>query len=206
MPFFEDASVECLFLSLRLRYMKFLKKNWSNILLILFLVLMFIPQTRKPVQVALNRLISFSPSEISEAKREELEDYNWQLFRLDEQQVNFRQAEGKVAVVNLWATWCPPCIAEMPSFQELYADYGGKVNFFFVSSEEPEVLKRFLEKKGYNIPVYLPLSAGPGKLQSNTLPTTFVISKDGKIVVRKTGSANWNAQSFRDTLDELLTQ
>ncbi len=206
MPFFEDASVECLFLSLRLRFMKFLKKNWSNILLILFLVLMFIPQTRKPVQVALNRLISFSPSEISEAKREELEDYNWQLFRLDGQQVNFRESEGEVAVVNLWATWCPPCIAEMPSFQELYADYGGKVNFFFVSSEEPEVLKRFLEKKGYDIPVYLPLSAGPEKLQSNTLPTTYVISKNGKIVVKKTGSANWNAESFRGTLDELLAQ
>ncbi|MGB7784717.1 MAG: TlpA disulfide reductase family protein [Salinimicrobium sp.] len=186
--------------------MKFLKKNWSNILLILFLLLMFIPQTRKPVQIALNRLISFSPSEISEANREDLEDYNWQLFRLDGQQINFRQSKGEVAVINLWATWCPPCIAEMPSFQELHADYGQKVDFYFISSEEPEAIKSFLQKKELNIPVYLPLSAGPEQMQSNTLPTTYVISREGKIVVKKTGSANWNAKSFRSTLDGLLGQ
>ena len=187
-------------------YMKFLKKNWSNILLILFLLLMFIPQTRKPVQVALNRLISFSPSEVPEGNREKLEDFDWELLQLDGKRINIRQSKGEVVIVNLWATWCPPCIAEMPSFQKLYTDYANKVDFYFLSSEEPEALKRFLQKKGYSIPVYIPLAAGPEKLQSNSLPTSYLIAKNGEIVVKKTGSANWDAKTFRSTLDNLLEQ
>ena len=186
--------------------MKFLKKNWSNILFIVFIILMIVPQTRKPIQIGLNRLIAFSPSEISEEKRNKLDNYNWRLRGQEGEMHNFSETKGQVAIVNLWATWCPPCIAEMPSFEELFADYKGEVNFYFISSEETEVLKRFLQKKGYSIPVFQPISAYPEKLQSNNLPTTYVISKSGEIVVKKTGAANWNAESFRELLDGLIVK
>ncbi len=186
--------------------MNFLKKNWSNILFILVLLLLLIPQTRKPIQVTLNRLIAFSPSEISEENREMLEDYAWRLQDLDGEMHYFGEAEGEVVLVNFWATWCPPCIAEMPSFQKLYDDYGNKVKFYFVSSEEKERLQPFLEKKGYELPVYQPLSATPEKMRSNSLPTTYLISKTGELVVDKKGAANWNDDNFRKLLDELLAE
>lgn len=186
--------------------MNFLRKNWSNILFILIILLLLVPQTRKPIQVTLNRLIAFSPSEISEEKREKLEDYNWRLQGIDGEKHSFRESQGKVVLVNFWATWCPPCIAEMPSFQKLYDDYSGKVKFYFVSSEKGEKLQQFLEKKGYQLPVYQPLSAVPEKMRSNTLPTTFVISKTGELVVNKKGAANWNDENFRNLLDELLAE
>ena len=186
--------------------MEFLKKNWSNILLIAFIVLLFIPQTRKPLQVGLNRLIAFSPSTVSEKDREALDNYNWNLRKLDGTPVNLSQSTGRVAIINLWATWCPPCIAEMPSFEKLYEDYGNKVDFYFVSSEEAEKLHRFLEKKNYRLPVYQPLSMPPGQMQSTSLPTTYLLSKNGKIVVDKKGSANWNDSGFRKTLDNLLEE
>ncbi len=186
--------------------MKFLKKNWSNILFILFIILLIVPQTRRPIQVTLNRLIAFSPSEISENKREVLEDYNWHLSGLDGNMVDFNESRGNVALINLWATWCPPCIAEMPSFQKLYDDYGQQVNFYFVSSEEEEKLNLFLNKKNYTLPVYQPFSQTPEKLRSNSLPTTYLISKSGEIVVAKKGAANWNDNSFRHLLDELLEE
>lgn len=184
--------------------MKFLKKNWSNILFILFIALLIIPQTRKPIQVGLNRLISFSPSEIAEDKRERLSDFSWKLMDMEGQLHSLKESEGKVIIVNLWATWCPPCIAEMPSFQKLYNDYGDQVTFYFVSTEELADLKSFLNKKAYDLPVYRPNSAPPEKLSSNSLPTTYVISKNGEIVVDKKGAANWNDNSFRKLLDELL--
>lgn len=186
--------------------MEFLKKNWSNILFIIFVILIIIPQTRKPIQVGLNRLIALSPSEISEEKRDELDTYNWRLRGLDGEFYNFIESQGKVVVVNFWATWCPPCIAEMPSFQKLYDDYNGKVDFYFVSSEEEEVLSKFLQKKGFTIPVFQPLSLSPQKMDSNNLPSTYVISKHGKIVVDKIGAANWNDDNFRALLDELLEE
>ncbi|WP_029035912.1 TlpA family protein disulfide reductase [Salinimicrobium xinjiangense] len=186
--------------------MEFLKKNWSNILFIIIIILLIIPQTRKPIQVGLNQIIAFSPSKISEKNRESLNDYNWNLVDLQGQPLNFKQSIGEVAVVNLWATWCPPCIAEMPSFQKLYNEYGDKVNFYFVSSEDNGKLQLFLDKKNYDLPVYQPLSLAPEKMQSRSLPTTYVISRSGKIVVNKKGSANWNDSGFKDFLDELLEE
>ena len=183
--------------------MDFLKKNWFNILFIIFIVLLLIPQTRKPIQVGLNRVIAFSPSTVAEDKRENLENYNWNLRNLDGKPVNFNRSIGKVAVVNFWATWCPPCIAEMPSFQKLFNDYGDKVDFYFVSSEEEAKLQKFLENK-YQLPVYQPMSMPPQKMLSRSLPTTYVLSKSGEIVVDKKGAANWNDSGFRKTLDELL--
>lgn len=186
--------------------MEFLKKNWSNILLITFIILLLIPQTRKPLQVGLNRLIAFSPSTISENKRETLSSYNWNLVNMEGQPVNLKQSVGKVAVINYWATWCPPCIAEMPSFQKLYNDYGGKVDFYFISSEEEEKLQMFLKNKDYRLPVYRPLNMAPEQMQSNTLPTTYVLSRSGSMVVNKTGAANWNDGGFRKLLDDLLRE
>ncbi len=186
--------------------MKFLKKNWSNLLLIIFIVLLIIPQTRTPIQVALNRIIAFSPSEVSEDDREKIDTYNWGLVDLDQRPVSFMQSKGEVIIVNLWATWCPPCIAEMPSFQDLYNDYAEKVDFYFVSSEEAQKLQNFLNKHDYDLPVFIPQTMPPSRLRSNSLPTTYVISRTGEIVVDKTGAANWNDGNFRKLLDRLVTE
>lgn len=185
---------------------KFLKKNWSNILFGIVVVLMIIPQTRMPIQVFVQRLISFSPSETSEDKREILQDYQWPLQELNADEINFSQSKGKVAIVNIWATWCPPCVAEMPSFQKLYDDYGSNVDFYFVTSEEPEKVQRFLDKHKYTLPTYIQAYDAPEQMRTRVLPTTFVLSKEGEIVINETGTANWNSDKTRNLLDRLLAQ
>lgn len=185
---------------------RFLRKQWSNILFTVFIILLVIPQTRMPIQVGVNRLLSFSPSEISEAKREHLETYAWNLRNDLGESESFEEARGKVVVLNFWATWCAPCIAEMPSFQNVYNDYGEKVAFYFVSSEDTETLDSFLAKHNYELPIYQPLTHTPEQLQDRSLPTTFVISKSGELIIKKTGVADWNAGSFRNLLDELLLE
>lgn len=186
--------------------MKFLRKNWSNILLLLFIILLLIPQTRKPLQVGVNRLISFSPSAVAEDQRQTLKDYHWTLVNMNEEPVNLNQSLGEVVVINIWATWCPPCIAEMPSFQKLYNQYGERIDFYFISSEETEKIQMFLDKKNYRLPVYQPLTQAPHALNSNSLPTTYVISRKGTIVVNKTGAANWNDSGFKDLLEDLIEE
>ena len=182
----------------------FLKRHGSNILLVGFIILLIIPQTRTPIQIAVNRIFAFSPSEISEEKRQVLTDYDWQLIELEGGITNFSEGRDKVVVLNFWATWCPPCVAEMPSFQKLYDDYGDRVEFYFVSQEEQEPLKKFLLKRNYDLPVYRSLTLIPEQLVSNSLPTTFVISRSGEMVVHKTGAADWNTKEFRKLLQELL--
>jgi len=185
---------------------KFIKKNWSNVLIIAIIGLLFIPQTGMPIKVFVNRLISFSPSEISIEKRETLDTYNWQLETLTGERVNLSSSEGRVILINFWATWCAPCVAEMPSLQELYSDYQDNVDFYFVSMESSARVGAFMEKKGYDFPVYIPKQQVPNAIDSRSLPTTYVISKDGKIAVDKTGAADWNSDKTKGILNDLLNE
>jgi len=184
--------------------MKFIKKNWGNILFFAFILLLLFPQTRMPLQVFVQRLISFSPSEKAETVRETLQDYNWNLQQLDGTEINFSQSKDKVTIVNFWATWCPPCVAEMPSFQKLHDTYGEKVDFYFVTSEKPEKVKNFIIKNGYKFPVYIQYHEAPLLLQSSVLPTTYLISKTGEIVVEEEGAADWNSKKMKEMVDKLL--
>lgn len=185
--------------------MKVIKKNISNIIFAVILLLVLLPQTRVPIQVFLQRLIAFSPSAIAEEKREKLTDYNWKLHPLNTD-YGFEFTQGEVLFINFWATWCPPCIAEMPAIQNLYNDYGKDVKFYLVSNENSEVIQRFLSKNDYNFPIHQSLSAPPLLLESRSLPTTFIIAKNGEVVVKKVGVADWNSSKTRALLDDLLAQ
>ena len=182
----------------------FLKKNYGNLLILVFLALLIIPQTGTPIKVFFNRIISFSPGILSEEDQTTLQDYNWVIKDLDGGLINLDRSREKVLIINFWATWCPPCIAEMPAMQKLYADYGDKVDFYFISSEDAEVIGRFLEARGLNLPVYRQISATPDLLSHRSLPTTFLIDREGKIIIRKKGAANWNSVSTRELLDQLI--
>lgn len=184
----------------------FLKKHKSNILFGLVILLLIIPQTRMPIQVFVQRTIAFSPSTISEEKRETLNDYSWNLRELNANTSNLSDAKNQVIIINLWATWCPPCIAEMPSFQSLYDDYGDRVAFYFVSNEKTETLNRFMDRHNYTMPIFQALEVAPAQLNSNALPTTYVIAKNGEIVIKKTGVADWNSNKMRELLDKLIAE
>jgi thiol-disulfide isomerase/thioredoxin len=185
---------------------KFIKKNWSNVIFLVLIILLVFPQTRMPIQVGLQRLISFSPSEIKVDDREHLTDYKWNLTSLDAERIDFSQSKGKIVLINYWATWCPPCVAEMPDLQELYTTYSDQVDFYFISSEEKEKLENFLTKKNYSLPVYIQTEKSPDLLETTSLPTTFLISKTGEIIMRKTGAANWNSDSVHEIIDKLLKE
>ena len=112
--------------------MNFLKKKWTNLIFIALFALLIIPQTRMPIQIFFQRLISYSPSEIDLKERETLKDYDWSLSDLTSGRINFSRSKGKVLIVNFWATWCPPCRAELPDLHELYNSYGYRVYIYFI--------------------------------------------------------------------------
>lgn len=186
--------------------MKIFKNKWSDILLIVFILALIIPQTRKPIQIFVNKLISFSPSVNDENDRDKIADYYWVLEDINGKRTEFSDFQDEVVIVNFWATWCPPCLAEMPDFQDLYADYQGKVKFFFVTNEQHQTVDAFLKRKGYTIPTYKMLTRAPEPFDGSTLPTTYVLDRNGGIVVDKVGTAKWNSDSFRKTLDKLLSE
>ncbi len=186
--------------------MKFDQKKISNLIFVIILLLFFIPNTRGMMQIFLTRIFSFSPSVVDTEERMSVANYDWKLHGVNTDAMNFATAEGKVVVLNYWATWCPPCIAEMPSLQDLYTDYKDKVVFVFLTEDDDPELHKFMSDKDYNFPIYRSLSPHPKPFVHKPIPGTYVIDKKGSIVIHKVGAANWNSDSVRATLDQLIAE
>ncbi|GGW44850.1 TlpA family protein disulfide reductase [Arenibacter certesii] len=184
-----------------------LKKNWfvNLIILVGVLLLLFTPVGFK-IKTFASRLLATSASKVKEGTQVSLDTYKWELVNLDGKPFLFESLKEKVILVNFWATWCPPCVAEMPSLQKLYNDYGDKVAFVFVTNDHREKVDAFLDKRNHQLPIYYATSPEPQVLSSKLLPTTYIISKEGKIVVAQTGAADWHSDKTRKLLDELLSE
>ena len=180
------------------------KNQLLNMVLILFLALYLFTPLGFYVKVYVNRILAYNPTPVEEREQQFLSSYHWELKDSENNNYNFEEAKGQVVLLNFWATWCPPCIAEMPGLQELYDDYGDKVTFLFVAQDQEKRVEKFILKKEYTLPVYYEKSTTPKQLFSKSIPSTYLIGKDGKIVVAKTGAADWNSSTTRALIDGLL--
>ena len=187
--------------------MKKPKIKISNIIFAIIILLLLIPQTRQPIQLFFHKgLARISPSTISDSDQEKLINYNWNLVDQNGEQFNLEHSKGKVVFINFWATWCPPCIAEMPSIDALYKDYNDKIVFLLVSDEPKEVIKAFNDKNNFSFNFYNSVSPAPSSFKTRSIPRTFIVDKSGNIVMDKGGAANWNSETVRTTLDKLLSE
>lgn len=180
--------------------------NWKNAAFIILVLLLIIPQTRTPIQVALNKVkvAIFSPSAYDKDDQEKLQPFNYKLTSLNGVTSEVPVGKGKVTFVSYWATWCPPCIAELPSIAALYKDYGEQVQFVLITNEDPVIVERFLEKRALNIPAVNPAMDTPSILFERSIPTNYIIDKLGNIVIKEKGAADWNSKAVRTILDDLL--
>jgi thiol-disulfide isomerase/thioredoxin len=142
----------------------------------------------------------------SEDKQVEVTDlgYQWVLGTSNSEPCFLGDLRGQVIFLNFWATWCPPCVAELPEIEKAYKKYGNQVAFLLVTNEKPGTVEAFMEKHGYDLPVFYPGTKIPEVFESGSIPTTFIISREGKIVTRKTGAANWDSRATDRLFDALL--
>ncbi len=147
---------------------------------------------------------SAAPTIATEAS--EMAGKGFQMKSLSGETVSLESLKGKVIFMNIWATWCPPCIAEMPNIQSLYEKVGSdKIAFVMLSVDQGGVdkVRKFIQKKGYTFPVYLPASPIPQEFDSPAIPTTFIISPDGKIVAKQEGMAKYDTKEVREFLQSM---
>jgi thiol-disulfide isomerase/thioredoxin len=98
--------------------------------------------------------------------------YSWRLMNKEKEVVKAEEFRNKRIFINLWATWCPPCVAELPDINELYQDVKDEnVVFLIISVDESfDKALKFYEKRGFEFPVYHYYSGMPVELAGNSIP------------------------------------
>ncbi len=115
--------------------------------------------------------------------------------------------KGKNLFINYWATWCNPCLAEMPYMVELYENYKDEedIIFLYLSREKLEVIKNYIPKDEslQQLPIYK-IITDDEFFATSGIPTTFIVNSDGEVIVKDLGSAFWNDESVFKFIDNLI--
>lgn len=131
--------------------------------------------------------------------------YKLQLQTAEGSQLSLRKHKGKVLFVNVWASWCPPCVAEMPTIETLYSNVSDNkdIEFLLISLDEKQKKARdFMEGKEFAMPYYFPVTAMPQVFRSPAIPSTYVVSKEGKVIYKREGIADYSTVGFQSWLVE----
>jgi len=120
-------------------------------------------------------------------------DYDWALRTLDGEERRLEAFRGRVLFINLWASWCTPCIREMASIERLRDAVGDTdVEFLIVAADDERPVRRFLRRYGYDLPIYLEEQRIPSAFGLRGLPTSWVVDRQGRIVLLRHGEAVWD--------------
>ena len=115
--------------------------------------------------------------------------------------------KGKNLFINYWATWCNPCLAEMPYMAKLYENYKDEedIIFLYLSREKLEVIKNYIPKDEslQQLPIYK-IITDDEFFATSGIPTTFIVNSNGKVIVKDLGSAFWNDESVFKFIDNLI--
>lgn len=130
------------------------------------------------------------------------------LYNLDDQEVSFEAVRaGRPAIINYFASWCPPCIAELPHFEAAFQAHGDEIAFIFLNAldgqrETKETLRRFIIERAFSGPVYWDEGLFAYLFQTTSLPTTIFIASDGEILGGQLGFVSEEQLSY--VIEELL--
>ncbi|PUV24599.1 TlpA family protein disulfide reductase [Sphingobacterium athyrii] len=125
----------------------------------------------------------------------------------DGESISTMDLKGKVVFINFWATWCPPCIKELPSINDLKKQYERNKNIVFLMVDVDADLEKsvsFMKDNKYDLTVYMPETPIPPTFLGNSIPTTVILGKDGKIKERIEGGRDYAAPDIKVLLDDLI--
>lgn len=123
--------------------------------------------------------------------------------------ISLNSLKGKVVFINFWATWCPPCIAEMPSIDALYSEFrdNDKVMFLMVDVDNNRSKsERFMKKRNFDLAVYTPAGPVPPSYMAGAIPTTLVLNKEGEVAFRHEGMSDFSDGKFKRFLTNLIEE
>ncbi len=138
---------------------------------------------------------------------EKLKAPSFTLRDLNGKEVKLEDQRGKIVFLNFWATWCPPCRAEMPSMEKLYTQFKDR-DFIILAvdlREETKKVRVFQEKFKLNFPILLDSDGRVGlKYEVWSIPTKYLIDREGYVKGGALGARNWASKEAFELIDHLL--
>ena len=184
--------------------MKITKKTVLNILPILLVLSFFVTPLGYHGKVWLNRLFASKPDIIELTERKQLLDYDWRLKDANWEYFNFKKSKGKVVFINFWTSWNTPSAAELKDIQELYDGYADRIDFYIITDEERAPVENFMRKNDFTFPVTYQIIGEPSPIEILKPGSTYIIDKNGSIVVKRDEIADWNNDTVYQLLKEQL--
>lgn len=141
-------------------------------------------------------------SHAAEASRSAPALPSFTLQNVNGEAVNLQSFKGRKVFVNLWASWCPPCRAEMPSIQKLARSVDtSKVAFVMLALDNDfNKSKSFVQKQKLNLPIYYPGENLPQLFNVPGIPTTFIFNERGELIKHIEGGDDYDTDKYRQIL------
>ncbi|WP_405274915.1 TlpA family protein disulfide reductase [Gaopeijia maritima] len=133
-------------------------------------------------------------------------DPAWELRTLDGERFTLGDLRGRPVFVNLWATWCPPCVAELASIDRLAAEVGDAATFLLVSPEDERAVREFARRRQLGVRPVLESTLVPEEFGLEALPHTVILDAGGGLVLRHRGAADWHTPEVEALLRRLATE
>ena len=169
-------------------------KNLSNIFLLLSLTLLSCSDNKTSLMM----------------KVDDPKPVNFSLYNLNYKVIKLDEFEGSYILVNFWATWCKPCVNEIPSLNNLNENFSSNDDFQVVAiniGQNKDVVENFLksiDKVGFLILLDEEISLSDWNVQA--IPTTFLLNKKGKIIYRVEGEKEWDSPEFISFINSVMQQ
>ncbi|NIS69309.1 MAG: redoxin domain-containing protein [Proteobacteria bacterium] len=174
-------------------------KSWKDVVTLLVLL---------AVVVGLYFFVVRGPGFVPELAKVGEPAPEFTLPTLDGKSARLADYRGKVVLLNFWATWCPPCIWEMPSMESLYQRFKGRefeILGVSIDAKGESVVRPFVDDHGITFPVLLDPDSQVYKRYGVTgVPESFIIDKDGKVASKIVGARNWMEKEWLDYFDRLI--